>query len=98
MLLEAAEKLCDAITSTSWLGRLDKTKLGKQNERFCLVLECLRGRDDKKTEKLLLKLFPHVEQLAKVKGEPSGKDVVERLFTVMASGSKLAQAALIDCA
>jgi HEAT repeat protein len=96
VLLEAAEKLCDAITSTSWLGRLDKSKLGKQNERICLVLECLRGRDDKKTEKLLLKLFEHVEQLAKVKGEPSGTDVVERLVSVMTSGSKIVQAALVD--
>ena len=95
-LLEAAEKLCDAITNVSWLGRLDKAKLGKQNDRLCLVLECLRGRDDKQTEKLLLKLFEHVEQLAKVKGEPSGMDVVERLVSIMASGPKAVQTALVD--
>lgn len=95
-LLEAAEKLCDATTNAGWLARLDKAKLGKQNERLRLVLECLRDRDDKKTEKLLLNLFAHVEQLAKVKGEPSGMDVIEQLVSVMASGSKTVQSALID--
>lgn len=95
-LLEAAEKLCDATTNAGWLARLDKAKLGKQNERLRLVLECLRDRDDKKTEKLLLNLFAHVEQLTKVKGEPSGMDVVERLVSIMASGPKAVQTALID--
>jgi hypothetical protein len=95
-LLEAAEKLCDATTNAGWLARSDKAKLGKQNDRLCLVLECLRGRDDKQTEKLLLKLFAQVEQLAKVKGEPSGMDVVEGLVSVMANGPEAVQTALVD--
>src|SRR5262249_55447674 len=74
----------------------DAKKLGQQNERLCLLLECLRGREDTRTEKLLLTLFGHVSRLAAIKGTPSGNDVVERLVSVMAAGAPRVQSALTD--
>jgi hypothetical protein len=92
-LLEAAEKQAQEILTGK---EKNKTKLGAQNERMTLILECMRGRDDKKTEKLLLNLFAHVEKLGAVKGEPSGTDVIWRLVSVMAAGSAKVQSALVD--
>ena len=63
---------------------------------MCLILECLRGRDDKKTERLLLSMFGHAGQLAAIKGEPSGNDVVERLVSIMAVGPPSVQSTLVD--
>jgi HEAT repeat protein len=90
-LLGAAEKQFPALA-----GEKNKQKLGAMNERMLLLLECLRGRDDKRTEKLLLGMFGQVEQLAAVKGEPSGQDVVERLVSIMAGGPSKVQSALVD--
>lgn len=92
-LLEAAEAQFQALFGGK---EKDKKKLGKQNERMCLLLECLRGRDDRQTEALLLKMFADVERIAAVPGEPSGKDVVETLVSVMAAGSPKVQSALVD--
>ena len=92
-LLEAAEKQFDALIAGT---EKDDKKLGQQNERMCLLLECLRQRDDKKTEKLLLSMFGHAGQLAAIKGEPSGKDVVERLVSVMVVGPPNVQSTLVD--
>ncbi len=92
-LLEAAEKQAEALIAGK---EKDPKKLGKQNERMSLILQCLAGRDDKKTEKLLLNLFARAEQLAAVKGEPSGKDVVERLLSIMVAGPPKVQSALVD--
>lgn len=92
-LLEAANKQFPALFTSK---EKDAKKLGKLNERMAMILECLRGRDDRKTEKLLLNLFAQLERLAAVKGEPSGKDVVERLVSVMATASPKAQSALVD--
>jgi hypothetical protein len=92
-LLDATEKQFDALIAGK---EKDVKKLGKQNERMCLLLECLREREDKKTEKLLLRMFGHVDQLAALKGETSGLDVVERLVSVMAVGSPKVQSTLVD--
>lgn len=92
-LHEAAEKQSDALISGKGA---DKKNLGKRHERTCQILECLRGRDDQKTEKLLLNLFAHAEQIAALPGEPSGKDVIELLTAIMAEGPAKAQAALVD--
>lgn len=92
-LLEATEKQFDALLAAS---EKDVKSLGQQNERMCQLLECLREREDKKTEKLLLYMFGHMDQLAAIKGEPSGNDVVERLVSVMVVGSPNVQSALVD--
>ncbi len=92
-LLEAADKQVRALLTGK---EKDKKKLGALNERTMLLLECLRGRDDKKTEKFLLSLFAQIKQLVAVKGEPSGTDVVERLVSVMAAGPAKVQSALVD--
>src|SRR5262249_18766490 len=83
VLFEAAEKNFDALIAGK---EKDSAKLGKQNQRMCLFLACLQGRDDEKAEKLLLRMFGHIDQLGAVKGEPSGKDVVENLVEIMAEG------------
>jgi HEAT repeats len=93
VLLEAAEEQFGALIAGK---ERDVKKLGQRNERTCLLLECLRGRDDPRTEKLLLNAFARVEQIASIKGQPSGKDVVERLVSVMASGPPKVQSALVD--
>ncbi len=92
-VLEAAEKQFDVLIAGK---EKDVKKIGKQNERMCQLLECLRERQDKETEKLLLRMFGHVDQLAALKGETSGLDVVERLVDVMAASSTKVQSALVD--
>lgn len=92
-LLEEAEKQFDALIAGK---EKDAKKLGPQNARMCLLMECLRERDDKRTEKFLLRMFEHGGQLAAIKGEPSGNDVVERLVSVMVVGSPNVQSALVD--
>ena len=93
ILLEAAEKQCDALIAGK---EKDAKRLGQQNERMGLLLECLRDREDERTESLLLRMFGHVGQLAVIKGEPSGKDVIERLVSVMVVGPRNVQSALVD--
>jgi hypothetical protein len=56
----------------------------------------LRGRDDKPTEALLLKLFKQWDSLVAIKADPSGKDIVHRLAQIMATGPKGARQTLID--
>jgi hypothetical protein len=90
-LLAAAEKETAALTAAT---EGDKRKLGKHNERMCLLLECLRGRGDEKTESFLLSLFERVDTLAAVGGEPSGKDVAEKLVSVMGAGPPSPQSTL----
>jgi hypothetical protein len=92
-LLDEAEKQWGALSAGK---EKDVKKLGQQNQRMNLLMECLRGREDPRTEKLLLTMFEHVGQLAAIKGEPSGNDVVERLVSVMAAGTPRVQSALID--
>ena len=92
-LLDEAEKQFNALIAGK---EKDAKKLGRQNERMCLLLECLKGREDTRTEKLLLTMFEQVGRLAAIKGTPSGNDVVERLVSVMAAGAPGVQSALID--
>ena len=92
-LLEAAAQQFAALSAGK---EKDVKKLGPQNERMCLLLECLRQRDDQKSEELLLSMFGHVGQLAAIKGEPSGNDVVERLVSVMVAGPPNVQSTLVD--
>jgi hypothetical protein len=74
----------------------DKKALGKEVSRFLALLECLRGRDDGDAERFLLESFAQREALAAVKGEPSGKDIHQRLVSILAAGSKKAQHALVE--
>jgi hypothetical protein len=92
-LLEEAEKQVNTLVAGK---EKDAKKLGQQNERMCLLLDCLRGRDDSRTEKLLLGMFVQVGRLGAVKGTPSGNDVVERLVSVMADGQPTVQSTLVD--
>jgi hypothetical protein len=92
-VLEAAEAQFDTLIAGK---ESDAKKLGQQNERMGLILECLRERADDKTAKLLLGMFQSVGRLAAIKGEPNGKDVVERLVSVMAVAPPSVQSTLVD--
>jgi hypothetical protein len=74
----------------------DKAKAGKIVERVLMILECLRGRDDKATGELLTEWFAGRAKLSAIKGDPGGKDVERRLIGVMATGPAAAQAAIVD--
>lgn len=92
-LLEAAQEHFDAAFTKK---ALDDKKLGPWNKRTVLFLKCLQGRDDAKTTKLLLDWFERAEKLAKLKGQPSGKDTLEALIDVMRVGSPKLRGALVD--
>lgn len=74
----------------------DKKEVGKQSARLLSLLECLRGKEDKATDELLVWAFGQREKLDAIKGEPGGKDIEQRLITIMADGPTKAQAALVD--
>jgi hypothetical protein len=92
-LLNEAEKQLNVVIAGK---EKDAKKLDRQNEHLSQLLECLKGREDTRTEKLLLSMFQQVGRLAMIKGTPSGKDLVERLVDVMAAGAPTVQSALID--
>lgn len=74
----------------------DKNAVSKHAARLLSLLECMRGREDKATDELLVWAFAHRDKLATVKGEPGGKDIEQRLVSIMAAGPEKAQAALVD--
>ena len=74
----------------------DKAKTSKRTANLLLVLECLRGRQDQGAEAFLLRAFSQRDALEKISGEPGGKDVLERLASIMASGPNRVQNTLID--
>jgi hypothetical protein len=92
-VLEVGEQLKAALLGGK---EKDKKEVGKQVSRFLLVLECLRGRGDKSSEKFLLNCFADRDALAAVKGEPSGKDIHQRLVSVLAGGSDNMRHALVE--
>jgi hypothetical protein len=84
-VLELATQQRDALLASK---EKDKKEVGKQVTRFLSYLECLRGRDDKETEKFVLDCFSKMAALTAIKGDVSGKDIQQRLVTIMAGGSK----------
>jgi hypothetical protein len=92
-VLEEANAQWDALAAGK---EKDKAKLAKQVERMLCVLDCLCARDDRGTEQFLVRAFNARESLAKIKGDPGGKDVKQRLVSIMATGPKKAQQALVD--
>jgi len=86
-LLDEAGTLFSALVAG---GKNDSDK-GKQAGRMLLLLDCLRGRGDQGSADFLLACFERRDELAAVKGEPSGKDVQERLIATMANGPRSVQ-------
>lgn len=74
----------------------DKEKLSPLTTRLLSLLECLRKREDESIGEVLLELFHQRQKLAAVKGDPSGKDIEQRLVSIMAFGPKASQQALIE--
>jgi hypothetical protein len=93
LVLEEVNAQWDALLASK---EKDKAKRAKQVERMLVALECLQGRDDRETEKFLMRAFGEREALAAIKGDLSGKDVEQRLVSIMAAGPKKAQAALVE--
>ncbi len=92
-VLDESQAQCNALLGGK---EKDKAKIGKQAERLLRLLECLRDRDDSGTTKFLLHVFHQREALAKVKGEPGGKDIEERLVAIMTTASSQVQHALVE--
>jgi hypothetical protein len=92
VLQEANDQLGTLLTGKE----KDKAKLARQAARMLSLLECLRGRDDTAAEAFLIDVFAQRDKLASIKGDPGGKDVVQRLVSVMAGGPKKAQQSLVD--
>lgn len=93
LVLEAAQAQIDLLLMSK---EKDNKKLGGQVSRMLNLLECLRGRDDKTTQAFLVQQFATQSKLAEIKGEPSGKDIVDRLIDVMSTGPTGARQALLD--
>ncbi len=74
----------------------DKAKTSKLVGRLLVLLECLRERDDRGTEQLLLGLFGQREKFSAIKGEPGGTDVEQRLVSIMATSGQQTKRALVD--
>jgi hypothetical protein len=92
-MMEEVQSLWDGLLAG---GEKDKAKLGKQVARLLVGLQCLQGRQDAAAEKFLIDAFANRDALAKIKGEPGGKDVEQKLAALMSRGPRGAQQALID--
>jgi hypothetical protein len=60
------------------------------------ILECLRHREDTARDTFLHSAFANRDRISAVKGEPSGKDIENRLVNLMSNGSKKLQQELVD--
>lgn len=74
----------------------DKAKSTKLRNRLMLLIECFRNRTDAVSSQCLLDLFSHREALAKLKGEPSGADIIRNLIELMSTNSPEVRRTLID--
>jgi hypothetical protein len=75
----------------------DKKSIGENTQRLILLLNCLGGRQDTKSEALLLKVFAQRDDLAKIKGDVcSGSDLNSAIVQLMVLGTKKLGAALVD--
>ncbi len=74
----------------------EQSEVSELASRLLVVLECLRGRSDHAAEDFLIKAFGQRDKLAAIKSEPGGKDIEQRLVSIMAVGPKAAQCALVD--
>ena len=90
-VIEEAEKQIDAAFAAK-----DKKDVSKHTERLMTLLQCLDQREDKATEAFLLRLFGRREELVKLKGEPSGLDINDRVAELMSSASRKSQQALVN--
>jgi HEAT repeats len=84
-VLEIASRQRDTLLKTK--GE-DKKEVGKQVTRFLSQLECLRGRNDTDTETFVRECFDKRKTLAAIKGDVGGKDIQQKLVSIMAVGSK----------
>jgi hypothetical protein len=64
--------------------------------RLLITLECLRDRTDAAAEKFLIQAFGQREELSAIKSAPGGESIEQMLTSLMASGPKCAQLALVD--
>jgi hypothetical protein len=74
----------------------DKKAVGKHAGRLLSLLECVRGKEDKASDELLVWAFGQRDKLSAIKAEPGGKDIEQRLISLMADGPSKARSALID--
>lgn len=80
------------------LGKLkEKKEISQKIGRASTLLNCLAGRTDPESEKLLLRVFAQRDELAKIKGDTaSGADLNSAVVRILAQGSKKLQTTLAD--
>jgi hypothetical protein len=87
-VLEVASRQLETLLK---IKTADKKEVGKQATRFLSQLECLRGRDDAGTETFVRECFAKRKTLAALEGDIGGKDIQQKLVSIMADGSKRSQ-------
>jgi len=96
-LIEAVLHDADALLTQLTAGKeKDKKVIGKQTQRTADLLFCLPEKASQPVEAFLLKWFAARENLAKVKAEPSGEDIIRNLVGIMADASEGTRNAIID--
>jgi hypothetical protein len=74
----------------------DKKVVGKHASRMLSLLGCVRGKEDQASDELLVWAFGQRDKLESIKAEPGGKDIEQRLISLMADGPGKARDTLID--
>ncbi len=76
-------------------AKKDDAEAKKRAERVLWLLNCLDGRDDALTQAFLQECFGRQAEIAQVKGDPGGQDILHRLAEIMARGPLDSRRALI---
>ena len=89
-VLDEAQKELDNVCQSK-----DKKSIAKSSDRLESLLTCLDGRDDKGTEAFLLKGFARRDELLAVKCEDVGKNLNNRIASLMSTATKKTQQTLV---
>lgn len=89
-VIDEAQKELDNVCQSK-----DKKSIAKSADRLESLLTCLDGRDDKGTEAFLLKGFARRDELLAVKCEDVGKNLNNRIASLMSTATKKTQQTLV---
>lgn len=90
-VLDEADKQIAAAFATK-----DKKELPKCCDRLLTLMWCLDNREDKVTEAWLLRMFERRSEIEKLKSDPGGMDINDRIAELMSTASKKCQQTLVD--
>lgn len=92
-VLEAARDHFNSLLATK---SKDKAELAKLTQRMLSLIECVHGRDDAATDEFFLEMFEKRSEIEKIKGDPGGKDISNRILAKLVTGPENARAKFID--